>query len=185
MIQDVLTDADSRMSKAIDALNRDLSSVRTGRANPSLLDRVTVEYYGTTSPLNQLAGISVPEPRMLVIQPWDQGSIPAIEKAIMKSDVGITPNSDGKIIRLALPPLTEERRKQMVKMVHNFVEDSKIAMRNIRRDAVTSIKELMSEKMISENDERRGETQVDELTKKFTDEADRIGKAKEHEVMEV
>ncbi|MGH2549137.1 MAG: ribosome-recycling factor, partial [Thermomicrobiales bacterium] len=106
MIQEVLTDADSRMSKAMDALNRDLSSVRTGRANPSLLDRVSVEYYGTSSPLNQLAGISVPEPRMLVITPWDQGSIPAIEKAIMKSDVGITPNSDGKIIRLALPPLT-------------------------------------------------------------------------------
>jgi ribosome recycling factor len=185
MIQEVLTDADSRMSKALDALRRDLATVRTGRAHPSLLDRVQVEYYGTTSPLNQLAGVSVPEPRMLVIQPWDQGSIPAIEKAIMKSDIGITPSSDGKIIRLAIPPLTEERRKQLVKMVHSHVEESKVSIRNIRRDAVSSIKELMSEKMISENDERRGETQVDELTKKFADEADRIGKAKEHEVMEV
>lgn len=185
MIQEVLSDADDRMRKALDALRRDLSTVRTGRANPSLLDRVTVEYYGTVSPLNQLAGISVPEPRMLVIQPWDQGSIPAIEKAILKSDLGVNPSNDGKVIRIALPPLTEERRRQLVKMVHSHIEDSKVAIRNIRRDAVSSIKELMNEKMISENDERRGETQVDELTKKFSEEADRIGKAKEHEVMEV
>jgi ribosome recycling factor len=185
MIQDVLSDAEGRMGKAIDALRRDLSTVRTGRANPSLLDRVSVEYYGTVSPLNQLAGISVPEPRMLVVQPWDQGSIPAIEKAIMKSDLGINPSNDGKVIRLALPPLTEERRRQLVKMVHSHIEDSKVAIRNIRRDAVSSVKELLNEKMISENDERRGEGQIDELTKKFSDEADRIGKAKEHEVMEV
>jgi ribosome recycling factor len=185
MIQDVIKDADGRMSKALDALRRDLTSVRTGRANPSILDRVMVEYYGTNSPINQVASISVPESRMLVIQPWDKGSIPAIEKAIMKSDLGVTPSNDGQVIRIALPQLTEERRKQMVKIVHQQTEDAKVSIRNVRRDAITNIKELMNEKMISENDERRGEHQVDELTKKFTDEAERIGKAKEAEVLEV
>ena len=185
MVEDVIADAESRMAKALDALRRDLSTVRTGRANPALLDRITVEAYGTISPLNQVAGISVPEPRMLVIQPWDKNTIPAIEKAIQKSDIGITPSNDGQIIRIALPPLTEERRKQLVKVVHSHIEDAKVAIRNIRRDAMSSVKELMGEKMISENDERRAEGQVTELTKKFADEADRIGKAKEHEVMEV
>jgi ribosome recycling factor len=185
MIQDVILDADGRMSKALDALRRDLTSVRTGRANPAILDRVMVEYYGTSSPINQVASISVPESRMLVIQPWDKGSIPAIEKAIMKSDLGVTPSNDGQIIRIALPQLTEERRKQMVKIVHQQTEDAKVSIRNVRRDAITHIKELMNEKMISENDERRGEHQVDELTKKFTDEAEKIGKAKEAEVLEV
>jgi ribosome recycling factor len=185
MIQDVITDADGRMSKALDALRRDLTSVRTGRANPSILDRVMVEYYGTNSPINQVASISVPESRMLVIQPWDKGSIPAIEKAIMKSDLGVTPSNDGQVIRIALPQLTEERRKQMVKIVHQQTEDAKVSIRNVRRDAITNIKEMMNEKMISENDERRGEHQVDELTKKFTDEAEKIGKAKEAEVLEV
>jgi ribosome recycling factor len=185
MIQDVMNDADGRMSKALDALRRDLTSVRTGRANPSILDRVMVEYYGTSSPINQVASISVPESRMLVIQPWDKGSIPAIEKAIMKSDLGVTPSNDGQVIRIALPQLTEERRKQMVKIVHQQTEDAKVSIRNVRRDAITNIKELMNEKMISENDERRGEHQVDELTKKFTDEAEKIGKAKEAEVLEV
>lgn len=185
MIQDVINDADGRMSKALDALRRDLTSVRTGRANPAILDRVMVEYYGTSSPINQVASISVPESRMLVIQPWDKGSIPAIEKAIMKSDLGVTPSNDGQVIRIALPQLTEERRKQMVKIVHQQTEDAKVSIRNVRRDAITHIKELMNEKMISENDERRGEHQVDELTKKFTDEAEKIGKAKEAEVLEV
>jgi ribosome recycling factor len=185
MIQDVISDADGRMSKALDALRRDLTSVRTGRANPAILDRVMVEYYGTSSPINQVASISVPESRMLVIQPWDKGSIPAIEKAIMKSDLGVTPSNDGQVIRIALPQLTEDRRKQMVKIVHQQTEDAKVSIRNVRRDAITSIKELMNEKMISENDERRGEHQVDELTKKFTDEAEKIGKAKEAEVLEV
>jgi ribosome recycling factor len=132
-----------------------------------------------------VAGISVPEPRMLVIQPWDKNTIPAIEKAIQKSDIGVTPSNDGQVIRIALPPLTEERRKQLVKVVHSHIEDAKVAIRNIRRDAMSSVKELMNEKMISENDERRAEGQVTEITKKFSEEADRIGKDKEHEVMEV
>ncbi|MGD9712095.1 MAG: ribosome recycling factor [Thermomicrobiales bacterium] len=185
MIKDAMADAESRMSKTIEALHRDLSTIRTGRASPALLDRVQVDYYGTPTPLNQMAGISVPEARLLVIQPWDRGSIPDIEKAIMKSDLGITPNNDGTVIRIAIPPLTEDRRKQLVKSVHSTVEDSKVAIRNIRRDSMHSVRELLSEKLIGEDDERRAESQLDELTRKFVDEADKVGKAKEHEVLEV
>ncbi len=185
MIQDVLADAESRMTKALEALRRDLGGVRTGRASPSLVDRVVVEYYGTPTPLNQLAGISVPEPRLLVIQPWDRGTIGVIEKAIQKSELGLNPNNDGQVIRVAIPALTEERRKQLVRLVHKNVEEGKVALRNIRRDAVSQVRELMTEKMISDDDERRAEQQVDDLTKRFVDEADRIGNAKEHEVLEV
>jgi ribosome recycling factor len=185
MIRETMTDAESRMAKAIDALKRDLNTVRTGRASPSLLDRVTIDYYGTPTPLNQVAGVSVPEARLLVIQPWDRGTIGLIEKAILKSDLGLNPNNDGQVIRIGIPALTEDRRKQLVKLVHTHIEDSKVAIRNIRRDAVNQVRELMSEKMISEDDERRGEHQLDEMTKRFTDEADKIGKAKEVEVMEV
>jgi len=185
MIQDTMKDAEERMSKAMDALRRDLSTIRTGRASPGLLDRVTVDYYGAATPLNQLAGISVPEPRLLVVQPWDRGSIGAIEKAIQKSELGLNPSSDGQVIRLAIPALTEERRKQLVKQVHQLTEEGKVSVRNIRRDAMDHVRKMMTDKQISEDDERRAEHQVDELTKKFTDEADKIGKAKEHEVMEV
>lgn len=185
MIQDTMADAEQRMTKAMEALRRDLNTIRTGRASPSLLDRVQVEYYGTNTPLNQLAGISVPEPRMLVVQPWDRGSIGAIEKAIQKSELGLNPSSDGQVIRLAIPALTEERRKQLVKTVHQYTEDAKVAVRNIRRDAMDHVRKSLAAKEISEDDERRSEHQVDELTKKFIDEADKIGKAKEHEVMEV
>lgn len=185
MIQDVLADTESRMTKAMEALRRDLSSVRTGRASPSLVDRVVVEYYGTPTPLNQLAGISVPEPRLLVIQPWDRGTIGPIEKAIQKSELGLNPNNDGQVIRVAIPALTEERRKQLVKLVHKNVEEGKVAVRNIRRDAMSQVRELMNEKLISDDDERRAEHQVDEITKRFVDEADRIGKAKEQEVLAV
>jgi ribosome recycling factor len=185
MIADTMTDAEQRMAKAMEALRRDLNTIRTGRASPSLLDRVQVEYYGTNTPLNQLAGISVPEPRMLVVQPWDRGSIGAIEKAIQRSELGVNPSSDGQVIRLAIPALTEERRKQLVKTVHQFTEESKVAVRNIRRDAMDHVRKLLADKQISEDDERRAEHQVDDLTKKFTDEAEKIGKAKEHEVMEV
>ena len=124
MIKETLSDADSRMSKTLEALHRDLGTIRTGRASPALLDRIPVDYYGTPTPLNQMAGISVPEARLLVIQPWDRGSIPDIEKAIMKSDLGITPSNDGAVIRIAIPPLTEDRRKQLVKVVHSTVEDA-------------------------------------------------------------
>lgn len=185
MIQDVLADADTRMGKAIEALRGHLGSVRTGRASPSLVERISVEYYGTNTPLNQIAGISVPESRLLVIQPWDRGAIGAIEKAIQKSDLGLTPNNDGQVVRISIPHLTEERRKQLVKVVHNYVEEGKVSVRNIRRDALASLRELGDERMISEDDERRAHQQVEEMTKRFVDEVERIGKAKEHEVMEV
>lgn len=185
MIKDVVDDAEVRMGKAIDALRRDLGTIRTGRASPSLVERLTVDYYGSSTPLNQLAGISVPEPRLLVIQPWDRGSMAAIEKAILKSELGLNPSNDGQVIRIAIPALTEERRKQLVKLVHGHVEEGKVALRNIRRDAMSSVKELLNEKMIGEDDERRAEQQVDELTKRFVSEADRVGKDKEQEVLEV
>jgi ribosome recycling factor len=185
MIKDVLADAESRMQKSIEALHRDLNTIRTGRASPALLDRLHVDYYGTPTPLNQMAGVSAPEARLLVIQPWDKTSISDIEKAIMKSDLGLTPSNDGQVIRLGIPPLTEERRKQLVKQVHHHIEDAKVSIRNIRRDAMSQIRDLLNEKMISEDDERRAESQLEELTKRFTDESDKIGKAKEHEVLEV
>jgi len=185
MINDVMNDAEVRMGKAIDALRRDLASIRTGRASPTLVERLQVDYYGSSTPLNQLAGISVPEPRLLVIQPWDRGSMAAIEKAIMKSELGLNPTNDGQVVRIAIPPLTEERRKQLVKLVHGHVEDAKVALRNIRRDAVTHVKELLSEKLIGEDDERRAEHQVDDITKRFVADAERVGQAKEQEVLEV
>lgn len=185
MIKETIADAESRMGKTMEALQRDLGSVRTGRASPALVDRIIVDYYGTPTPLNQMAGISVPEARLLVIQPWDRGSITDIEKAIMKSELGITPSNDGTVIRLGIPPLTEERRKQLVKVVHSTVEEAKVSVRNIRRDSMHQVRELLAEKMISEDDERRAEHQLDEITKKYVDEADKIGKVKEHEVLEV
>jgi ribosome recycling factor len=146
---------------------------------------VQVDYYGTPTPINQMANISVPEARLLVIQPWDRGVIPDIERALQKSDIGITPSSDGTVIRLAIPLLTEDRRKQLVKQVHAQVEDAKVAIRNVRRDSMSNVRDLKNEKMISEDDERRAEQRLDELTKKFVDEADKVGKAKEQEVLEV
>ena len=185
MIKDVMDDAEVRMGKAIDALRRDLATIRTGRASPSLVERLSVDYYGSSTPLNQLAGISVPEPRLLVIQPWDRGSMAAIEKAIRKSELGLNPTNDGQVVRIAIPPLTEDRRKQLVKLVHGHVEEGKVALRNIRRDAMTHVKELLTEKLIGEDDERRAEQQVDELTRRYVTDAERVGKAKEQEVLEV
>jgi ribosome recycling factor len=185
MIADITKDAATRMQKAMDALHHNLDSVRTGRASPTLVERIQVDYYGTSTPLNQLAGISVPEPRMIVIQPWDRGAMGPIEKAIMQSDIGITPNNDGQVIRLNIPMLTEERRKQLVKVVHSTVEDSKVAVRNVRRDALSSARDLVKAKEIGEDEERTAQQEIENLAKKYVDEADRIGKAKEHEVLEV
>jgi ribosome recycling factor len=185
MINDVIADAESRMGKAIEALRRDLGGIRTGRASPALVERLNVDYYGASTPLNQLAGISVPESRLLVIQPWDRGSMSAIEKAILKSELGLNPTNDGQVIRISIPALTAERRKQLVKLVQGQVEDCKVAIRNIRRDAMSDVKELMNEKEIGEDDERRAEHQVDDLTKRFVTEAESVGKSKEQEVLEV
>lgn len=185
MIRDTMADAEERMSKAMEALRHHLNTIRTGRASPALLERIQVEYYGSPTPLNQVASVSAPEARTLMIQPWERNMLGPIEKAIQKSDLGLTPNNDGAAIRLNIPPLTEERRKQLVKQVHQQVEEAKVSVRNIRRDANTALHKLTSDKQISEDDERRATHQLDELSKRFTDEADKIGKAKEHEVMEV
>jgi ribosome recycling factor len=185
MTAEILKDAETRMGKAMDALHHNLATIRTGRASPALLDRIHVDYYGTSTPLNQLAGISAPEARMLVIQPWDRGSIGPIERAIQQSDLGLTPNNDGQLIRINIPTLTEERRKQLVKIVHQTVEEAKIAVRNIRRDAVSSLRKQLTDKAISEDDERRSAEELDTLSRKYVDEADKIGKDKEQEVLEV
>ena len=185
MIDDIKQDAEHRMQGALEALQRELTGIRTGRASPALVDRLQVDYYGTATPLNQLASISAPESRMLVIQPWDRGSMGAIEKAIQKSELGLTPNNDGQVIRLAIPQLTEERRKSLVKLTRTKVEDGKVAIRNVRRDAVDQVKELMKEKLIGEDDERRAQHEIDAVTKRFTEEADQIGHSKEAEILEV
>jgi ribosome recycling factor len=185
MIDDVLKDASNRMSKSLDSLQRDLNTVRTGRASPSLLDRVSIDYYGTPTPLNQIAGVSVPEARLIVIQPWDKGSIGDIEKALMKADLGLNPSNDGQVIRISIPPLTEDRRKQLVKVVHSHGEDAKVSARNVRRDSMSQVRDLLTSKDITEDDERRAEHQLDDITKKCIDEIDTIMKAKEAEVMEV
>ncbi len=185
MIEDVIADASGRMQKAMEALGRELNTVRTGRASPSLVERITVSQYGTEMPLNQLANIAAPEARLLTITPWDKSSLPAIEKALRKSELGFNPTSDGQLIRIAIPPLTEERRRSMVKLVHGKVEDAKVAVRNIRRDAMGQAREFKDEKLISEDDERRAEGQIQELTNKFIAQADQIGKDKEREVMQV
>ncbi len=185
MIEDVIAEARGRMEKAIEHLQTDLTSVRTGRASPSLVERLPVEQYGTEMPLNQLATIAAPEARLLTISPWDKGSLGAIEKAIRKSSLGLNPSNDGTVIRLAIPPLTEERRRAMVKIVHDKVEQGRIAIRNIRRDAMAQAREFRDEKMISEDEERRAEGQIQELTNKFVAQADQLGKAKEQDLMAV
>ncbi|MGN6813929.1 MAG: ribosome recycling factor [Thermomicrobiales bacterium] len=185
MSEDVIADGRTRMEKAMDALHRELMAIRTGRAAPSLVERLPVEQYGTEMPLNQLANIAAPEARLITITPWDKSSINAIEKAIRKSELGLNPTNDGQLIRIAIPPLTEERRRALVKVVHTKVEDAKIAVRNIRRDAMSQAKEFKDEKMISEDDERRAETQIQELTNKFVAQAEQIGKDKERDVLQV
>lgn len=184
-VASVLKDSETRMGKSMDSLVYNLGSIRTGRANPAMIEDIQVEAYGSMMPLNQVASISVPEARMLMVQPWDKGSIKAIEKAIMTSELGITPNNDGTVIRLAIPMLTEDRRKQMVKQVNGFVEDAKVSVRNIRRDAMQSLKALTNDKEISEDEEKRAHDQLEALTKKYVDRSDEIGKEKETEVLEV
>ena len=184
-VASVIKDSESRMSKSMDSLHHHLGSSRTGRANPAMVEDLQVEVYGSAMPLNQLASISAPEARMLVIQPWDKGSMKAIEKAIQTSDLGLNPNNDGIVIRLNIPMLNEERRKQMVKQVHGHVEEAKISVRNIRRDSMQSFKALVADKQISEDDEKRAHDQLETLTKKYVEMSESIGKDKEAEVLEV
>jgi ribosome recycling factor len=176
---------DARMAAAVEAMDRDFNHIRTGRASTSLVERIQVDYYGTMTPLNQLASISVPEATMVVIQPWDRGVLGAIEKAIQKSDVGITPNVDGTVVRLNIPPLTEERRKDLVKQVHKRMEEAKIEIRNHRRDEVDSVRKREKAAEIGSDEAHREQEEIEKLTHKWTDEVDRVGAAKEREVMEV
>jgi len=185
VVPEVLGDAESRMAKSLEAFKRELQTIRTGRASPALVERLPVEYYGTPTPLQQLATIHAPEPRLLVIQPFDRGSFGDIEKAIQKSDLGINPTNDGKVIRLAIPPLTEERRRQMVRLAKTKVEEARVAIRNIRRDAHKDLEEFESEKMISADEFARGVEQLQKLTDRFVLEVDRLGHQKEAEIMEV
>ncbi len=184
MIKEVLQDARHRMQGAVKVLEEELKGIRTGRANPALVERLEVEYYGVPTPLMQIASISVPEPRQLLIKPFDPSSLKAIEKAIRNSDLGLNPNNDGHSIRLILPPLTEERRKELVKLVHRRVEEARVAIRNVRRDAIKDLREMEHEKMISEDDRKRAEEEVQELTDEFIEEANRIGERKEREILE-
>jgi ribosome recycling factor len=184
VLKDVMSDAKERMTRAVEALQGDLRTIRTGRASPALVERLPVEYYGSPIPLNQLAGISAPEPRMLVIRPWDRSAIGPIEKAILKSDLGLTPSNDCQIIRLIIPPLTEERRRELTRLVARRVEEARVAVRNIRRDAIEMLRDLEKEKLISEDDLYKGRDEVQELTDDFIKQIDEIGKAKEAEIME-
>ncbi|NJN54007.1 MAG: ribosome recycling factor [Anaerolineae bacterium] len=185
MIQELLADADSRMQGAITSLEVDLSGFRTGRASPHLVDKITVEVYGAEMALNQMAVISVPEPQQLAIRPYDANSISAIEKAIMKSDLGIMPNNDGKVIRLNLPRLTEERRRDLTKMAHKRLEEAKVAVRNVRRDVQNDLRELKNESMITEDEMHGAQDDLQALTDKYVKEIDEIGRHKDAEIMEV
>ena len=184
MLDDIYQDARESMGKTIIALNNELSRVRTGRANLSLLDGIRVDYYGTPTPVNQMASLSVPESRLITIQQWDVSVIKDIEKALLKSDLGLTPSNDGKIIRLANPPLTEERRKQLANSVHKICEDHKIAIRNIRRDANELLKSLKKDGDIAEDEAFKGQDQVQKITDEFVKQIDDIFKEKEKEILE-
>ena len=185
MTNDILKQLDERMDKALGAVKRDFATVRAGRANAGMLDRIQVDYYGSPTPINQLANVTVPEPRMLVITPWDKTSLADIERAIIKSDLGITPTNDGAVIRLTIPQLTEQRRKELAKQVKSMAEDGRVAMRNIRRDVNDSLKKLEKAGDISEDDSRRAQEKVQNVTDRFIGDIDKLLTAKEQEILEV
>lgn len=185
MLKDTYKEAEARMKGAIQVLEDDLAGIRTGRAHPALVEKLSVEYYGMPTPLVQLASVSVPEPRTLLIRPFDATTLRAIERGIMASDLGLTPNNDGKQIRLNLPSLTEERRRDLVKLVHSRVEDGRVAIRNVRRDMIRDLREFEQEKMINEDERKRGEEELQKITDRFIREVDAVGDRKEKEIMEV
>lgn len=185
MIDDVLQSAEERMEKAIQALRRDLATVRAGRATPAMLDKITVEYYGSQMPVNQVAGVSSPEPRMLMIAPWDKSMLGEIEKAIQKSDLGLNPSNDGVVIRLLVPQLTEQRRQELIKVVRKMCEESRVAVRNIRRDANDELKKLEKNGDVSEDDVHREQDKVQLLTDRYVAEIDKISATKEQDLKEV
>ena len=184
-MNELIKNTKEKMNKAIGALERDYKAVRAGRANASVLDRISVDYYGTPTPIQQMAAVSVPEPRVLMIQPWDASTLKEIEKAILTSDIGINPQNDGRVIRLSFPPLTEERRKEIVKDVHKTAEDSKVAVRNTRRDAIEKLKALKKNNTITEDDVADGEKKIQNLTDKYCKEIDSLAVLKEKEIMEI
>jgi ribosome recycling factor len=181
----LLDDGKRRMAGAVEAVKHEFNTVRSGRASTGLLDRVHVDYYGTSTPLRQLANVAAPEPRLLTVQPYDKSSMRAIEKAIMESDLGFNPSSDGTVIRLPIPTLTEERRKELVRLVHRLAEDGRVAVRNVRRDVMKDLKELVHEGEVGEDAERRAEEQVQKLTDQFVKEIDALLAKKEEEILEV
>lgn len=184
-IEEFLADAKRRMDRSIEATHQELNSIRTGRASPALLDRISIEYYGTPTPLRSLASVSAPEPRLLTVQPFDPGAMKAIERAIQESDLGLTPSNDGKVIRLPIPALTEERRKELVRVVRRVAEDGKVAIRNVRRDVLQHLRELVTNGEVGDDEERRAEQQVQKITDEHTKTIDDLLKAKEAEIMEV
>lgn len=185
MILEVHKESESKMEKTISVYKEELHAIRAGRANPALLDRIHVDYYGQVTPLKQVGSVSAPEPRMLLIQPWDTKLIPAIEKEILKSDLGLNPSNDGKVIRLLIPQLTEERRKDLAKVVKKNSENAKVAIRNTRRDAIEKIKKMEKSKEITEDDRKLAEEEMQKITDKFIAEIDEITKKKEEELMEI
>ena len=184
-MKDLLKNTEERMDKCLNALNREFATVRAGRANASILDKITVDYYGVATPIQQIATVSVPEARTLQIQPWDTSTLKLIEKAIQVSDIGINPNNDGRVIRLIFPPLTEERRKELVKEVKKMAEDGKVAVRSVRRDAIEKLKAMKKDNTITEDDQANGEKKIQNLTDKFCSEVDSLEAAKEKEILEI
>jgi ribosome recycling factor len=185
MSSQVITDADAKMARAVEAMERDFQGMRTGRASTALVERIHVEYYGTSTPLNQLAGISVPEPHQIVIQPWDRGVLGAIEKAITKSDIGIMPNVDGTVVRLNIPPLTEERRKEIVRGVHKRMEEARVEIRNLRREGADLLKKHEKDGGVGADEAHRELDALQKTTDRHIGEVDRLGEAKEAEILEV
>ncbi len=184
-MKQVFQNAEEKMNKTVNALLNEYAGIRAGRANPAILDKVTVDYYGVPTPVNQVAAVSVPEARTLLIQPWDKSTMKAIEKAILSSDIGLNPQNDGSVLRLLFPPLTEERRKELVKGVYKYSEEAKVAVRSIRRDAIEKLKDLKKKAEITEDDLKNGEKKVQDLTDKFCKEIDDTAAAKEKEIMEI
>ena len=185
MSNEVITAADQKMARAVEALERDLANIRTGRASTGLVERIHIDYYGTQTPLNQLAGISVPEPHQIVIQPWDRSALGAIERAIIKSDIGLTPNVDGTVVRLNIPALTEERRHDLVKQVHKRMEEARVEIRNLRREAADQLKKIEKDGEVGVDEGRKLLDLLQKTTDRHVDEVDRVGAAKEQEVLEV
>lgn len=183
MLKDIISDAETRMKKTVESFERDLTSMRAGRAHPGLLEKIGVDYYGTHTPLQHLATISVPEPRLLVVQPFDKGIMGAIEKAIMKADLGVSVRVDGPLLRVSVPPLTEERRRDLVKQLRRQLEEEKVAIRNIRRDAVDHLKQAQKDHHIAEDDERRGQAEIQKLTDQYIRQLDSLAEARERDIM--